>query len=268
MTVPPIAGATHELAVEAYGIRVAVGANDADLLERLAAVLPPLGRPCDPADVHHRFALFSTDGFHRIEGPGIIPGSGSADLEVAVGMLDSSLRAQLAGTVPDRVFVHAGAVAHAGHAIVLPGRSLSGKTTLVTALLAAGAEYLSEEYAVLDEDGRVHPYPKALAIRAGRPRGVATTPESLGATVATGSFPVGIVAVTRYQGGATWNPDVLSPAAAVIAMLEHTIAAQERDRMSLAYIRAAAPPVAFEGVRGEAEQAADALLAAVEALAA
>ena len=61
--------------------------------------------------------------------------------------------------------MHAGVVGWNGRALLLPGRTLSGKTTLVAELLRAGATYYSDELAVLDARGRVHPFPKPLAIR-------------------------------------------------------------------------------------------------------
>jgi uridine kinase len=41
--------------------------------------------------------------------------------------------------------------------IAIPGRSFSGKTSLVTALVRAGAVYYSDEFAVIDRDGLVRP---------------------------------------------------------------------------------------------------------------
>ena len=38
-----------------------------------------------------------------------------------------------------------------GRAIVIPGRTFSGKSTLVAELVRAGATYYSDEYAVEDE---------------------------------------------------------------------------------------------------------------------
>ena len=67
----------------------------------------------------------------------------------------------MAAETRERVFVHAGVVGWKGHAIVIPGRSRSGKTTLVAELVKAGAEYYSDEFAVLDAEGRVHPFPEA-----------------------------------------------------------------------------------------------------------
>ena len=57
--------------------------------------------------------------------------------------------------------MHAGAVAWRDRGIVIPGRSHSGKTTLVRALVEA-ARYYSDEFAVLDPQGRLHPYPLPL----------------------------------------------------------------------------------------------------------
>ena len=65
------------------------------------------------------------------------------------------------------IFIHAGVVAQDGVAIALPGVSFAGKTTLVSALVRAGAVYYSDEFAVIDKRGVVNPYPKALSVRAG-----------------------------------------------------------------------------------------------------
>ena len=88
---------------------------------------------------------------------------------------------------PNHVFVHAGVVGVEDRAIVLPGRSFAGKTTLVAALVKAGAEYWSDEYAVLDADGLVHPYPKPLSVRINDTRETDEQPvESLGGRAGEG----------------------------------------------------------------------------------
>ena len=69
----------------------------------------------------------------------------------------SRIELLVAAALPDRVAVHAGVVAFAGRAVVIPGPSHSGKSTLVQALVEAGATYLSDEFALLDEAGRVWP---------------------------------------------------------------------------------------------------------------
>ena len=59
----------------------------------------------------------------------------------------------------DCLFIHTGVVGWQGRAIVIPGRSMTGKTTPVKVLVEAGATYYSDEFAVLDKQGQVHPYP-------------------------------------------------------------------------------------------------------------
>ena len=71
----------------------------------------------------------------------------------------------IAEVARNRVFVHAGVVGWKGRAIVIPGRSYSGKSTLVSELIRAGAAYYSDEYAVFDSRGRVYPFAKPLEMR-------------------------------------------------------------------------------------------------------
>jgi hypothetical protein len=69
----------------------------------------------------------------------------------------------------DFFLIHAGAVVFpTGGALLLPGPTGSGKTTLVAALVSAGFGYLSDEAAAIDPvTRRVHPFPKALAFKEG-----------------------------------------------------------------------------------------------------
>ncbi len=78
---------------------------------------------------------------------------------------DSYLRVTVAENCPDRVFVHSGAVAIDGKAILLPGNSFTGKSTLTHELVKLGCKYLSDEFAILDEDGLVSPYARPINLR-------------------------------------------------------------------------------------------------------
>ena len=176
-----------------------------------------------------------------------------------IGPVDALVRQAIAEHAPEHVFVHAGVVACRGRALVLPADSRAGKSELVTALLRAGAEYCSDEFAVLDDEGRVLPYPRPVSLRRPEPRDVAA--EELGARVATAPLPVGAVVFTRYEPGASWAPESLTPAAALLRLLEH--AGQVRaapDRVLSALQRAVDGVVLAEGPRGEAAEAAPALL--------
>ncbi len=61
--------------------------------------------------------------------------------------------------------MHAGVVGWRGRAILIPGRSGTGKTSLVAALVEQGAVYYSDDYAPIDADGRVRSYARAPSVR-------------------------------------------------------------------------------------------------------
>jgi hypothetical protein len=62
--------------------------------------------------------------------------------------------------------VHSSAASLSGKGIVFPAPPDSGKTTLVAGLTAAGFEYLSEEMALFDREGFLHPFPRPLTMGA------------------------------------------------------------------------------------------------------
>jgi hypothetical protein len=252
----------ESVAVEAFGVTVAVTADP----ENFAAVsdfLPPRARPVRHSPEKGRFALVKdADGGllsvmcdeKQIAGP--------FDLRLALGILDAELRMYIALHAPNHVFVHAGVVGVDGHAIVLPGRSFAGKTTLVAALVKAGAEYWSDEYAVLDADGLVHPYPKPLSVRINDTRETDEQPvEGLGGRAGDRPLPVAVIAFTSYRPGVAWAPRARTAGEGAVKLLEHSVAARARPEQVLAAVRRAATnAVVFEGERGDAPQAASALL--------
>jgi hypothetical protein len=253
------------VSVKAFGVGVSVEVRDPSLLDAVRAILPPTARPCSPRDVEASFALATRDGLCSIL-QGETKVVSDVDPRVALGVLDSKIRAAVSTGATERVFIHAGAVAVADRAIVIPGRSFSGKTTLVRALIEAGASYFSDEYAVLDADGRVHPYPKPLSIRENGSR-VATSEvpaHSLGAGIGDTAVTVGLVVLTSFEPGATWAPSEGTPSDAALAMFEHAVAARlDPKRVMGAVSKAAAEAQLLEGQRGEASETAAALLALV-----
>ena len=69
------------------------------------------------------------------------------------------------GSVRDFLFLHAGSVVHDGQALLLPGGTGSGKSSLVVALLQAGFDYLSDEHGALDPvTGWAYPLPKPAGL--------------------------------------------------------------------------------------------------------
>jgi len=252
----------------AYGLSIGLRADDAGLLERMKERLPYGSQPAasryvdriyyakaagTKGSVVRRFNLLYT-GANRI--------ARADDTDEFLDAFETDARRYVAEHARTRLFVHAGVVAWRGRAIVIPGRSFSGKTTLVSALLRAGAVYYSDEYAVFDDKGRVHPFLKPLSVREeGSHRGSPHPVESFGARRGSGPLPLGCVVATEYREGARWRPKPLSPGKGALALFAHAVAARrEPERVLRALTKATAGATILSGVRGEAEAAAAEIL--------
>jgi hypothetical protein len=252
-----VAAPMPSLVFTAYGVTAEVVVDRDEVAAKLPAILPPGWRVGDPAAVDTRIEL---------RGAEVLVDSARYRWTrklTALDVLDSAIRLRVSALAPERVFIHAGAVEHEGRALVLPGPSLVGKTTLVAALLSQGAAYLSDEYAVLDAGGRVHPYPKPLSRRADPGSRVQTDEPAhrFGAVAEDRPLPVGLIAVTRYERGAEWRPARRAPADGAMVLLENAVPARERPRETLAAVRrACAEALVLEGPRGDAAETAQALL--------
>jgi hypothetical protein len=248
--------------ISCFGVTAEVALADEALVPGVLALLPLGWRHGDPKAVRTRLAL-GWDGGLAVDG---VPVPGRLDDPSGLGALDSALRAAIASGAEEHVFIHAGVVARAGRAIVLPGRSWSGKSTLVAALVRAGAEYLSDEFAVLDANGRVHPFAKPLSVRApGSLTQRDVRIEQLGGRTAAQPADVAVIAVTPYVNAAEWSPRRGTVGDGALALLAHAVAVRARPQAALrAARRAATDAIHLETVRGEADAAAAALLTLID----
>ena len=253
------------IAFVSCGVRIGVRVEDAALLDRLMAYLPPLRGPARSAGVEHLFSLCCggpQTGARLYDGHRFVRRGRTLDIAGQLDLLGSLIESRVAANAPSRCFVHAGVVEWRGQAIVLPGHSRSGKTTLVTALLRAGAKYYSDEFAVLDIAGRVHPWARRLRIRRAGLSPESCPPECFGERARQRSLPVGLVVVTAHRPGARWRPRVLTPGQTVLALMRHTLVTRARPELTMAVLgRAVRGARTLASRRGEADDLAAALLA-------
>jgi hypothetical protein len=251
---------------DSFGVAIAVSAPR-DVIPRVDAILPPGAtvRPPQEGDSHFILSPRPQLGYRLQHGPESFPAG--ADVKVALEVLGQRVREQVAQNAPDHTFVHAGVVGQNGRAILLPGLSFSGKTTLVSELVRAGATYYSDEYAPIDDEGRVHPYPKPLAIRtAGTYDQTDHHVSAFGGVQGVEPLPVGLIALCWYEIGSTWQPRQLSGGEAVLAVLANTFSTEERPDQALpAVTKAVSGAITLEGTRGDAAATARMLLAALDA---
>jgi hypothetical protein len=243
--------------------------SDAAALQSIIDRLPPGWRPAASPIVDHLFSVIIG---------GKKPGSNirqfnllyydalrlarSKDLDLVLKTFESELQLLVAEFARRRTFVHAGVVGWKNQAVVIPGISFTGKTTLVTKLVQAGAKYYSDEYAVVDEEGLVHPFPRPLGIRP--PDEYETTRvdvASLGGTPGSKPLPVRLVISTHYRKGARWRPRQLTRGRGFLELLANTISARSQTKLAFATLpRALRSAEVLKGVRGEADEVVEAIL--------
>jgi hypothetical protein len=256
------------LRIVAYGVTVEVRVSHADLLCDVRNCLPPGWQPAPHAHAEHVVSVVRDDADKAAARTQIFVRRrrilDTRCWSEALHCLESHIQLHVAEMAGERIFVHAGVVGWRGKAILLPGRSFAGKSSLVAALLKAGAEYLSDEYAVCDSSGLVHPYPRRLSLREdGGEKLRRPGPEEFGSRTCRGPLPVGLIAMTKYVAGARWCPTRAPSGWAALALIDNMVPIRRQPGRCLHVIhRILAEALCLRGNRGEAEDAAPALLAA------
>lgn len=252
------------IAIVSYGVRIGVRVNRIELLDRVLPFLPPAWTPsASPVadrlysiiggaeDVRPNVRLFNLvyANAERI--------ARTTEIVPALDAFESDVQLAVAMMSPQHVFVHAAVVSWKGQAIVLPGRSFSGKSTLTSQLVAAGAGYYSDDYAVIDEHGFVHPYARPLSLREDGPYAKPRryTAEALNGQRGGPPLPIGLVVVSTYKAGATWRPRRLSAGQGALALLASTFSMQQQPERALTALhKVVSRATVVKGTRGEARQ--------------
>lgn len=186
------------------------------------------------------------------------------DLGELLETFDQHIHTDVAASARRRTFVHAGVVGWRGRAILIPGRTRAGKSTLVKALVERGATFYSDEYAVIDGYGRVHDYPRDLSLRrrAGKQRFPA---EQLREGRPTPPLPIGAVVLTKFERGARFAPSTVPHGKAALDLFANCLSARREPQRDLkALARSVSGAVTLSGARGEARTAARAILGTLE----
>ena len=166
---------------------------------------------------------------------------------------ESDLDLHIAANSQERLFIHAGAVRWKDHTLLIPGRSQTGKTTLVSEFLKNGAAFYSDDFAVVDRSGHLHAYPRDLTIRiASGARKV--SPAYYGAAPARPA-PVTTVLITEYSGDANWIPGSISRGEGLLRLLENTPSARKQPIFALEVLQnTIANAEVHRGYRGDKAQ--------------
>jgi len=217
----------------------------------------------DAVELERRWPPF---GLARIDGAAGVAGDASGagvagvrsiDASIGWDLVESELGLFAAERLEGLVAIHAAMLVHDGRAILVPGPSRAGKTTLALAAIKAGVTVASDEYALFDlRSGLVHGWPRPLRIRRddGGIERRALPPSS------NGRVPVAAVAAIRYDpDGPPIAP--ISRADATIAVLENCVCGASRPTDAFdAAVRITAASRTVAGCHADAAPALQQLL--------
>lgn len=252
---------------ESYGVRVAVVSEHEDIVTEAETVarrsLMHKVRDLAGGEVDQTIELNrSGGGTYSLVQNGKRIASGRSRRKF-FKFFDSIIRVVIGEFAVDRVFMHAGAVGWRGKAIIIPGESFKGKSTLVAALVSSGASYYSDDFAVFDGEGLLHAFPRPLAMRSteGKFKTYEITPESLGGIRGTEPIPVGAIILTEYEEGAVWTPKMLTAGQAVLDMVPFVLPLRQKPDFSLEVLnKITSRAIIASGRRGSADNFVKTLL--------
>jgi len=257
----------HHFNIESFGVKIGFSTNSAEALEAVkeavAIYLPDCFREIDETNTEHYFLFVwnesKRDTLYK-NGEKVIS---REKRETSVESVASQIRITVAEFAVRRVFIHAGVIAWNGKAVVIPGKSFRGKTSLTVALVKRGAVYYSDEYAILDAEGFLHPFPKMLSVRGeiDEYKQIDYPVEKFGGAAGTEKIRVGMVLISEYKEKARWNPKVLSPAQGVIETILHTVPIRQNPQFTLEVLNKIAGDAVFvKSKRGDVSKSADLIL--------
>ncbi len=251
----------NRLDFEAFGVGIGIESNAPEILAKIKAVLPEVIPENlefkEVSDAEHTFKI----EYENVSGKFYISKNGVdltyySDKDRLVEYLCSQIRITVAEFAESKVFLHSGAVGWKGSGIIIPGKSYSGKTTLVSELIKRGAEYYSDEYAVLDEEGFLHPYPKMLSMRGiiNEYDQVDTSPDVFGAKIGKKKIPVKLILITEFERETEWKPEILNTGEGIMEILQHTIPIRLKPEFVLNVLKkTSSRAIIAKTKRGEAE---------------
>lgn len=257
-------GRVRGFRVSLFGVHLAVVSDSAAVAEALDRyVMPWLPREAVGGATADRLVEVRRAGDGaglEILVDGAVAGTAPSPL-AAIPQVQRALDEAMVRCQADVAVVHGGVVAHDGRAILLPGPTHAGKSTLVAELVRRGAPYFSDEYALIDAGGRVHPYPRPLLLRDGSSYDQPRLATELGGTVAYEPLPAGLIVGVRYAPGASTILEAMSQAEGVLLLLRNIPQALvDRPWILMPLERAVGDAACYDGLRGEAREAAAAIL--------
>jgi hypothetical protein len=259
--------ASHIARLSAFGVVVEITSPDREIFEQCAATLPGywLRAGDGQADVcfdivapHHE----SKRGRHFLfRENGDLLGGSINETQVR-HRLARRMDYHLGAYARDCAFLHAGIVCHKGRAILLPGLSHAGKSTLTAALVRIGAQYVSDDIAVIDRAGRAYFLSRAINLREDVAEALDLPSSAHMEHLHEGTLPVGAIMLLNYRKNeAVLDMHPLSKGETILRLISNSMNGRHQPETVIRCCAAAVShAICYEGLRGEAETVAPLML--------
>lgn len=253
-----------EIGFDFHGTKIGFKVEDAGLVEKVRRILPAGSFEIDFGEIKDYFLLITgqetgVNGFFWVENSIPEPAFEFDRFEETCWAgIEVKILFTLAMVSPPKMFYfHAGAVAINGKGIVIPGRTFSGKTTLTKEFIRNGADYYSDDCALIDSEGFLHPYPIKLGIRNENERDYLDVAD-FGARAGIEPVKIDFFLFTQYKKGSIWMPQIKPLGQFSFQLLEHLFYPPSMNRKPAETMRLAARLAAetevVESLRGESAE--------------
>jgi len=257
-------GWAEAVSLASYGVRVGIRVSTSNILEDLLKRIPVAWKPAASPIVERMYSVIAgrkspraSLRLYNLVYANAERISRAADFEQSLEAFESDLQLYIAENAPRHLFVRSGVVGWRGRAIIMPGENFSGKTTIVREMVRAGATYYSDEYAVIDREGRVHPFLKPLGLRDGDKREI----NNPGGRAGIKPLEPAMILICKYKLGARWRPRRLSPGEGALEIMANAVSTRGRPARALATIhKVVSRATIMKGTCGEARQVVEYVL--------
>ncbi|MBI3925855.1 MAG: hypothetical protein HY319_09970 [Armatimonadetes bacterium] len=228
------------LAAEVFGLTIGIRTDRASLFPRLKESLPPGWKPSD-AEQTDILLSFKAGGATQRKGvrnyyivyTGWTTVVRTLNEEEALIGFDRLVEVELAAASRELTFVRAGAVSWNDAAVLICTPRDEHLTAAVDAFVAAGGRRMSDQFALVDAEGRIHPYGNGFA-EPREPR---------------------LVLVVENLGTAGWRGRTLSPGKGTLSLIERTPSATVAPERALEVLpKVAMQSRVVQGKKGTPEE--------------
>ncbi|MBX3289766.1 MAG: hypothetical protein KF855_10540 [Acidobacteria bacterium] len=262
----------HAFVMESFGVRIRIESNDEELLTDAAenlrwAFAEKMEISDDDGDVALSFGLEKSGKEFILYRDGEYFSKGEIK-KIFLKYMNSVVRNRVAEFAPDHTFIHAGSVGWKGRSFIFPAKSFKGKSTLVSELVKLGADYYSDEYAVIDDNGLNHPFPRPLSLRTGEGKDLREDEvpvAEINGIAGTEPIPIGMVVLTEFDPESAEQLRRLTTGEGILETLVHTIPFARDPETSLKRLKSSLNrAIILKGIRGDAKDFALTVLSNID----